>query len=192
MNAQAHGVFAERIVRPRRNERRKNVAVVLQMRFAHRLRADTRRDCVSFLTMRGHSQRRLPIHFADADGIRLDDVVAVLIGAEVVQAPIGQIHHDAGTRNVRQQVLHRQTNDGSRARQPSVDARIRRDDFVKAQVILAGDVGQRIFLLGLGLTGIADQILLGRQRIIPPPAAATASIPSAKTTASVASVHRNQ
>ena len=69
-----------------------------------------------------------------------------------------------GARNVGKQMLHRQTNDGSGARQPGIDTRIGRDDFVEPEMVLAGDVGQRVLLFGLGLAGLADHVLVGRQR----------------------------
>ena len=61
-------------------------------------------------------------------------------------------------------MLHRQTNGGSGARQPGVDAGIGRDDLIETQMIVARDVRQRVLLLSLGLARFADQVLIGRQR----------------------------
>ena len=46
------------------------------------------------------------------------------------------------------------------AGQPGIDSRIYGDDFIEAQVVFASDVGQRVFLLGLDLPRLTDQILI--------------------------------
>ena len=52
------------------------------------------------------------------------------------------------------QVLHRQPHQGPGARQPGIDARIGRDDFIEPQMmVLTRDVGQRVLLLGFVCPG---------------------------------------
>ncbi len=97
-------------------------------------------------------------------GVDFRNTAAIPINVEIVQAPIGQVHHDAGTRSSRQEMLRGQVNLRSGAWQPRIDARIRRDYLVKSQMVAPGNIRQRVIAFDLCFTRLTHKVLVGCQR----------------------------
>ena len=161
----------ERIVGPGRHDARQPLAplgVLLANRRGHV--PDGVADLLRDLRL---GDRRRPTLRADADRMRrharrgrVRRRGAGLLGREVVEAHRGHVDQDAFARRVGQDRLRRQEHRRRLARQPLIDAGVRRAQLVEPQVERAADRGERVFVAREEHLRLADQLLTGRERDI--------------------------
>ena len=80
---------------------------------------------------------------ADRDREHLGSV----LDAEVVEPHLGDVHHQSGGRDLRQQVPGGQPHHRSRGRDPGIEPRVQTRHGLEAQAMASGDVEQRILRL---------------------------------------------
>ncbi len=114
------------------------------------------------------AERRVPIHLADADRVAPDlRRLAFLRRRKIVQTVLRQVDDDAFARRHGQDAMLGQFNLYTRTRQPRIYARVRVEDFLVAESMLARDVDQGIFMPRQRGLLIADQVArLRRQQVL--------------------------
>src|SRR5690606_38469759 len=153
---------AERVGWARRHERRQDGAFCCS-RFAYRFGWIPGR-VLALGRDAGAAVRGVQVFAADAHWVR-DDLarLAVFRFDEIKQTHLRNIQYQAATRRLRQYVLGRQNDIGTLARQPWVDVGVGADDFVVTEIVLVGDVEQRIRFFGDDEADFADDVLTFRR-----------------------------
>src|SRR5439155_22417602 len=111
---------------------------------------------------------RAPVLAPEADGVGGEERRAWVVGrgAEVVEPELGDVDHDALVRAARQHPLRRDDHVRADRWHPRIDARVRVDDLVVAEVEPARDVEQRVARADTVVADGADDRLRGRAQAV--------------------------